>query len=96
METLSILVSQRQLKRHFQVPSLVVAVKAGIYLPPIILNRRDDGLVQLEDGHHRLAAYYLAGVSSIPTEGYLLLEKDRKRPTFGNIRDLLERVKLVL
>lgn len=63
MKIADIWVSQKSLKRYKQIPELVEIIKSGNYheIPAIELICNDHDEVQLLDGHHRLAAYYLAG-----------------------------------
>jgi hypothetical protein len=85
----SILVTQRKLKRKELVKHLVGEILIDAYIPPIQLVQLEDGTVYCKDGHHRLAAYYLAGYTEINPIDYDLLFSDRNIPTFGNIQRLL-------
>lgn len=89
-------VSQRKLRDPEQLSSLVLAVLAGDPLPPLLLSEDDDGTVQIEDGHHRASAYWLAGRRQLRFEEYVLWPRARRRPRFGRIADLLSRVGLHL
>ena len=89
MEIMQIWMSQRNLRRAAQIPAMVQTLKEGGLLPRIVLCRTEDGLVQVEDGHHRLAAIWLSGRTELERHQYLLLEKDRWRPRCGKITNLL-------
>lgn len=88
MHVLDIWLSQRNLKRAEQIPALVEAILSGEVLPKILLSFDEDGSIQLEDGHHRLMAYWLAGRERLEPYEYLLIPTERKRPRFGKIVDL--------
>ena len=70
---------------------MIQTLERGGQLPPVTLSRAADGLLQLEDGHHRLVAIWLTGRRQLKRHEYLLLEKDQWRPRFGKIADLLQR-----
>lgn len=90
MDIAKIWISQRNLQRKEQIQGMVDSLAAGEYLPPIILARCEDGEIQVEDGHHRLAAYWLMGRTHLQKHEYVLLEKDQWKPRRGRIRDLAE------
>lgn len=85
-------VTQRQLRNAGQIPAMVEAIRNGKLLPKIELGRAEDGSIQVEDGHHRLTAYWLSGRKELEPQDFILVEKDRYRTRFGNIEDLMERV----
>ena len=85
----SILVTQRKLKRKGLIKHLVGEILINAYIPAIQLVQLEDGTVYCKDGHHRLAAYYLAGHAEINPINYDLLFSDKNKPTFGNIKKLL-------
>lgn len=87
MHILSIWVSQKKLNRCGQLQSLMAQ---GI-TEPICLGEYEDGSIQVEDGHHRLAAVWLSGRTELAKGEYLLVQRDGRRPRFGNIIDLLKR-----
>ena len=91
MQIEEIWMSQRKLRNIAQVAGMVQTIKEGGFLPRILIGHDKDGSVQLEDGHHRLVAYWLAGKSTLSGDEYLLLEKDQWRPRFGKIHELLLR-----
>ena len=83
-------ISQRNLRRFHQVPEMVNNLKKGGYLPRITLMLCEDGEVQVEDGHHRLMAYWLAGWREIDKSEYLLLEKEQWKPRRGKLSDIID------
>lgn len=91
MDITSLFVSQRNLRRPGQLPALVRAIQNGEEIPPIRLSEADDGTVQVDDGHHRAAAYWLSGRMELEEHEYELLFTARPRPRFGRIPDLLRR-----
>lgn len=90
---LSILfVSQRKLRSPGQLRALISSILAGDPIPLILLSEDDDGSVQVEDGHHRAVAYVLSGRERLETHEFILLPRERRRPRFGRITDLILRV----
>jgi hypothetical protein len=89
-------VTQRKLRDVGQVPTMVEAILNNEPLPLIELVRHEDGSIHVDDGHHRLTAYWLSGRSELLPHEYILLEKDRWRPRFGHVFDLIERIGLCL
>lgn len=85
----SIWVSQRSLKRVSQISSMVEGLRNFIVLPPILLGKTTDGLIRVEDGHHRLAAYWIYGRELVYNTEYVLVETDLEKPIFGKIDWLL-------
>lgn len=90
MQIAQIWMAQRSLRRVEQIPAMIEALKTGGDLPRIILLRSEDGEIQVQDGHHRLVAYWLAGRESLGRYEYILLEGDQYRPRRGKIERLLE------
>ena len=86
-------VSQRKLRAPEQVHMLVESVRCLDPIPPVLLSEDDDGSVQVEDGHHRVTAYWLAGRRELWPEEYILTARGRIRPRFGHICDLIARVR---
>lgn len=85
MEIMNIWISQRNLKRAEQIPAMILDLKNGKRLPPVLLIRTENNLIQLEDGHHRLLAYWLAGRETLNFDEYFLVEKDQWKPIIGKI-----------
>jgi hypothetical protein len=92
MQIESIWVSQRQLRNVAQVVLMQIALARGYHLPPVTIACCEDGSYQLEDGHHRLVAYWLSGQSMLESHQYFEVQKDRWKPRFGQIEELLDRV----
>ena len=74
---------------------MVQSLEEGSCLPRITLSRSEDGSIQVEDGHHRVVAIWLAGRRQLAKHEYLLLEKDQWRPRFGKVTDLLARCEIM-
>ena len=91
MRVSTLFVSQRKLRDVAQIPTMIETLRDGGTLPPITLARDEYGVVQVEDGHHRLIAMWLAGQTELEAHQYLLVEKDQWRPRFGNVADLATR-----
>jgi hypothetical protein len=91
MDIASLFVSQRKLRRPGQVPALVRAVRDGEPIPPLRLVEAADGTVQVDDGHHRAAAYWLAGRTRLERHEYTLVQAAQPRPRFGRVADLVAR-----
>jgi len=91
MDVLSIHVCQRKLRNPSQLPGMIEAVVSGDYLPPIEIACDNDGTLSLDDGHHRLVAFWMAGVRELRRQDYLLLPKEHYRPRFGSVLDLWRR-----
>lgn len=92
MQIKSIWVSQRSLRNVSQVVAMQISVYRDRVLPPIDIACCEDGSYQLEDGHHRLVAYWLLGQQSLLPHQYSVIHKDRWKPRFGRIEELLLRV----
>lgn len=90
MHIKEIWVSQKCLARRAQIPHMVRALEEE-YLPPISLIRCEDGEIQVDDGHHRLMAYWLSGRRTLEKEEYTLAEKDQWKSRKGKVVDLLAR-----
>ncbi len=94
MDITQLYVSQRNLRRAAQIPSLITAIRNGEYIPPIRLSEAEDGTIQVDDGHHQVVAYWLCGRTYLAPHEYVVTLTDRPRPRFGHIPDLLHRCKL--
>jgi hypothetical protein len=96
MKLTDIKVTQRNINRPEQIPHLINTIKAGCFeIPPIELSILEDGQIQVEDGHHRLVAYYLAGRKHLKDYEYNLLPLETKWHQFGTVKDLAKRASLV-
>jgi hypothetical protein len=91
MDITNLFVSQRKLRQPGQIPALVEAIRNGDPVPPIRLSEAEDGTVQVDDGHHRIVAYWLSGRTTLKRHEYTLIQSDRPRPRFGHAADLLLR-----
>ena len=92
MQLATLYVSQRGLRRLEQIPALVEAIRNGDPIPPIRLSEDDDGSIQVEDGHHRITAYWLAGKHRLESQDYILFPpSDRPRPRLGTVPDFVSR-----
>jgi hypothetical protein len=76
MDIAMLFVSQRKLRLPGQVPALVRAVRDGEPIPPVRLAEAEDGTVQVDDGHHRAVACWLAGRSKLERHEYVLVQAD--------------------
>ena len=94
MQITKVYVSQRKLRCAEQLAAMCETLDTGGCLPRITLGRGPDGQVQVEDGHHRLVAIWMAGRRELRTEEYLLVEKETVRPRFGMVQDLLARCEI--
>jgi hypothetical protein len=92
MQIESIWVSQRKLRDVVQVVSMQIALSKGHVLPPVTIAHCEDGIYQLEDGHHRLVAYWLSGCKKLEPHQFFVVEKHQWKPRFGRIDSLLDRV----
>jgi len=81
-------VTQRVLNRSEQIGSLVASIQADENIEKIILQRHR-GVIQVWVGHHRLAAYHLAGREELFDGEYELIEGQTGRHRFGTIEDLI-------
>lgn len=66
-------------------------VMIGQRIEPITLSQFEDGTIQVDDGHHRLAAYWLVGRRELYPYEYELLYRDNYKPRFGKVKDLVKR-----
>jgi hypothetical protein len=71
---------------------MVEVVGYGI-LPPLVLSEGVNGVILVEDGHHRLVAYWLSGRTKLHKGEYLLVLKESHKRRFGKVADLYGRVK---
>jgi hypothetical protein len=89
MDITQLYVTQRKLRQPEQVYAIVESIHNGDYIPPILLSETDDGTVQVDDGHHRVLAYWVAGRTELVKNEYILVLTNRLRPRFGRVIDLL-------
>lgn len=93
MDLHNIFLSQRKLRMPEQVVSLVRSILNQEPIPPVLLSEDEDGSIQVEDGHHRITAYWIARRFELHPSEYLLIQRGRPRPRFGKIADLVARVR---
>lgn len=92
MNILEILTTQRSLNRKSQLHNLVIAIKNNEQIEPITIFKTISNELILHNGHHRLAAYFLAGRKDLYSYEYELLYKDEcKFPVFGTIKNFIGR-----
>ncbi len=92
MQLSTLYVSQRRLRNPGQIPAFIHAIRAGDPLPPVRLSEDDDGSIQVEDGHHRITAFWLAGKHCLTPQDYLLLPvSEHPRPRFGQVPEFVRR-----
>ena len=91
MQIKEIFVSQRRLRNVVQVPGMIQSIESDECLPKIEIWRDEVGTLQINDGHHRLVAYWLSGRRSLGSSEYLLIETDSARAKFGFVSDLILR-----
>lgn len=66
-------VTQYNLHRADQIPSMVKVLLSGEKLPPILLQEcEEDGEIEVVNGHHRLMAYWLSGRKKLEDGEYIL------------------------
>ena len=94
MEITRLFVSQRKLRQPEQIPALVQAIWNGDYINPIQLSEDEEGTIQVDDGHHRIVAYWLSGRTDLERHEYTLIFSDKPRARFGRVSDLLRRMNL--
>ena len=90
MDIKELWLSQLNLRRLHQIPSMLEVLYEGGSLPPIILTRCDDGEIQVEDGHHRLTAIWLSGKMTLDYRDCIVVEKPQWKPRVGRIETLLQ------
>ncbi len=92
MDIAKLYVSQRKLRAPKQIPALVMAIRDGDWIPPILLIESEDGTIQVDNGHHRIVAYWLSGREQLEPHEYDLGFREKPRPRFGRVADLVQRV----
>lgn len=90
MDVTQVYVTQRKLRNPEQVAGLVESICNGDYIPPVLLSEAEDGSIQIDDGHHRMVAYWLSGRVKLHKHEYILVLVDRLRPRFGKVTELLQ------
>lgn len=83
------------LRRKEQIAGMIQKLNDGGWLPPIIISQNEDEEFQLEDGHHRLVAYWLSGRTSLEEGEYILVQKDQWKPRLGKIDIFMREFKIL-
>lgn len=91
MQIKELFVSQRRLRDVDQIQEMIVAIEEDRCLPRIDIWVDESGQFQVNDGHHRLVAYWLSGRRSLDRSEYLLIETESYRPRFGRVHHLILR-----
>lgn len=81
------------LRRKQQIAEMIRTLDDGGWLPPITIIQNEKDEFQLEDGHHRLAAYWLAGRDRLEEGEYLLVQKDQWKPSHGKVDIFIQELK---
>lgn len=81
--------TQRNLRRKEQIKELVKSIQNNEYIEPVLLSESEDGKVQVENGHHRVIAYYLSGRDVLKEDEYILLNGDTGRIRICKIEKLM-------
>lgn len=90
LKILDIAVTQRVLNRASQIAGLVESIRNSENIERILLQRCYDR-IQVWDGHHRLAAYFLSGWRTLTRDQYEIVDVlQSQRHQFGNIEKLLD------
>ena len=84
-------VSQRKLRNVDQLAQMINSIENDECLPRIEILIDEFGNSQVNDGHHRLVAYWLSGRRILHDGEYLLIDSDRARARFGHVSDLILR-----
>ena len=91
MKIKELFVSQRKLRNVAQIKEMIRSVESNECLPRIEIWRDEFGACQVNDGHHRLVAYWLSGRRSLEKSEYLIIETDSTRARFGGVSELILR-----
>ena len=91
MQIKELYVSQRKLRNVDQLHQMIETIKTENCLPRIDIWVDEFGRFQVNDGHHRLVAYWLSGRRELRKSEYLIIETEATRARFGRIPDLILR-----
>lgn len=86
----SLFATQRRFNRLAQVWPMVLSLSAGDRFPLVQLHRVEDGRIIINDGHHRLLAFWLCGRQELYAGEYDLIDVDCVRPCVGLFIDLVQ------
>lgn len=75
--------TQKMFKRADSIPHMMETLLDGKELPPVTLNRLPDDSIEVQDGHHRVMAYYLAGFEYLEDSEFILIDKDQPKRRYG-------------
>ena len=91
MQIKELYVSQRKLRNVDQLQQMIETIETEDCLPRIDIWVDEFGRFQVNDGHHRLVAYWLSGRRELRKSEYLIIETEATRARFGRIPDLILR-----
>ena len=77
-------ITQRSLNRIDDIPAMA-ADPSG--LPPVLLDQSPDGSIEVQNGHHRLHAYWIAGRRFLEFGEYILVQVDYNKTRFYRLED---------
>lgn len=80
---------QRNLNRSYQLDGMITELQDGGYLPLIELITCEDGEIEINDGHHRVAAIWLSGRKTLRKDEYMIWEGYSSRNRKGKIQKIL-------
>lgn len=82
--------TQHKLSRARQIPGMVEEMEQDGCVERVQIARLTDGTLVIENGHHRLVAYWLSGRRFLYKHEYMLVERDfSHRRIRGEISDLV-------
>lgn len=71
-------VSYREIDNNL-VEGIQETIKAGKYVPPILVNKEADGTLSIIAGHHRVAAYKALGIQTVPATVVQVSDQEAKK-----------------
>ena len=71
-------VTQRKLRNVDQLTQMLEAIANDELLPQVRLAEFEDGVIHIEDGHHRCLSYWLSGREELNPHEYVLVQKEEK------------------
>lgn len=88
MEIRKLYSTQRSLKRRKQIEGLIQSILNEEYIEPILLSQNDVGTIQVENGHHQIAAYYFAGGEELKEWEYFPIQGESGRHRICRVEEL--------